>query len=151
MTKPDSFTIRVYGLLIVDHQVLLSRENIYGNIYTKFPGGGLELGEGVVDCLEREMMEEAGIRIIKWELFHINEHFLASTFHKSKQVLSIYYRIWSDEISQIKTSNPEDSTILKAHSDQLLYWASLNTLTDEPIHLPVDREVVRLISQRNKG
>lgn len=147
MPKPESFTIRVYGLLISQDQILLSRENIYGEIYTKFPGGGLEFGEGVVDCLKREIMEEAGIRIKDWELYHINEDYLASAFHHSKQVLSIYYRIWSDEISQIKTVDPEESAKLKVHSDQVLYWAPLNSLNDEPIHLPVDQEVVRLLSR----
>ena len=41
------FNIRVYGILINDKkQVLVSDEFIRGGYYTKFPGGGLELGEG---------------------------------------------------------------------------------------------------------
>ncbi|MFN5439619.1 MAG: NUDIX hydrolase, partial [Bacteroidota bacterium] len=41
------FNIRVYGILISDdNQVLVSDEFIRGNYYTKFPGGGLEFGEG---------------------------------------------------------------------------------------------------------
>jgi 8-oxo-dGTP diphosphatase len=41
------FTIRVYGILLnTNKQVLVSDEHIRGNYYTKFPGGGLELGEG---------------------------------------------------------------------------------------------------------
>ena len=39
------FTIRVYGILLGDDkQVLVSDEFIRGNYYTKFPGGGIELG-----------------------------------------------------------------------------------------------------------
>ena len=51
-------TIRVYGVLIVDDQVLLSDEYHKGMEITKFPGGGLQHGEGTLDCLKREFREE---------------------------------------------------------------------------------------------
>ena len=44
------FNIRVYGILINDaKQVLVSDEYIRGTYITKFPGGGLEFGEGTRD------------------------------------------------------------------------------------------------------
>ena len=50
------FNIRVYGILINEQkQVLVSDEFIRGNYYTKFPGGGLELGEGTRDCLKKRI------------------------------------------------------------------------------------------------
>ena len=53
------FNVRVYGLLINENkQVLVSDEYIRGDYITKFPGGGLEFGEGTRDCLKREFMEE---------------------------------------------------------------------------------------------
>ena len=58
------FTIRVYGILINEEkQVLVSDEFIRGNYYTKFPGGGLELGEGTRDCLKREFKEEMNLDV----------------------------------------------------------------------------------------
>jgi hypothetical protein len=46
--------VRVYGLLIDEQeQVLVSDEYIRGNYYTKFPGGGLEFGEGLREGLTR--------------------------------------------------------------------------------------------------
>jgi 8-oxo-dGTP pyrophosphatase MutT (NUDIX family) len=58
------FTIRVYGLLITDeNKVLVSDEFIRGNYYTKFPGGGLEFGEGTRECLAREFMEEMNLKV----------------------------------------------------------------------------------------
>ena len=41
------FNLRVYGILLGENkQVLVSDEFIRGSYYTKFPGGGLEFGEG---------------------------------------------------------------------------------------------------------
>ena len=58
------FNIRVYGILINENkQVLVSDEFIRGQYYTKFPGGGLELGEGTRECLAREFMEEMNLKV----------------------------------------------------------------------------------------
>lgn len=145
MTKPDSLTVRVYGLLQHKGQILLSKENIYGKNFTKFPGGGLELGEGVLDCLQREFMEEVNIELSRWTLFHINESFLQSTFDSTMQVLSIYYKVWSDQADKVITGDPQETSLLKAHSDQILYWSDLQLLRQEPIQLPIDQEVVQLL------
>ena len=69
------FNIRVYGILINDqNQVLVSDELIRGKHYTKFPGGGLEYGEGTRDCLKREFLEETG--------HEINGNFVVNYFVK---------------------------------------------------------------------
>jgi len=42
-----TLSVRVYGILMNDaREVLVSDEYIRGAYYTKFPGGGLEIGEG---------------------------------------------------------------------------------------------------------
>jgi 8-oxo-dGTP pyrophosphatase MutT (NUDIX family) len=52
-------TVRVYGILLNERkEVLVSDELIRGNYFTKFPGGGLEFGEGTRACLQREFQEE---------------------------------------------------------------------------------------------
>ena len=58
------FTIRVYGILVNENKrVLVSDEFIRGDYFTKFPGGGMELGEGTRDCLRREFKEETGLDV----------------------------------------------------------------------------------------
>jgi 8-oxo-dGTP diphosphatase len=58
------FNVRVYGLLINDEQeILISDEQEYGMQFTKFPGGGLELGEGLIDGLKREFVEECNVEV----------------------------------------------------------------------------------------
>lgn len=148
---PDSFTIRVYGLLIHEGRILLSRENIHGDIYTKFPGGGLEFGEGVLDCLRREFMEEVSIEISEPELFYVNENFLASAFHNAKQVVVIYYLVKSTQVEEVQSGNPDHELLLKEDEDQILYWCKLEDLVHEPIELPVDREVVQKLLRNSNA
>ncbi|MFV0606222.1 MAG: NUDIX domain-containing protein [Niabella sp.] len=91
-----SFNIRVYGVLInKQKQVLVSDERIYNkNItVTKFPGGGLELGEGTRDCLIRECKEELNIDVEISEHLYTTDFFQQSAFNNSHQIISIYYII----------------------------------------------------------
>jgi ADP-ribose pyrophosphatase YjhB (NUDIX family) len=71
--RPDRFNIRVYAL-ILDRQeknILISDERVAGLEFSKFPGGGLEFGEGVMDCIHREAIEELGQEIeVKINLRH---------------------------------------------------------------------------------
>ena len=53
------FNVRVYGLLFnEDNHILISDEEEYGFQFSKFPGGGLEYGEGLIDALKRDFIEE---------------------------------------------------------------------------------------------
>jgi len=77
------FNIRVYGILITDdNKVLVSDEFIRGNYYTKFPGGGLEFGEGTRDCLAREFMEEMNLKVKVEEHLYTTDFFQMSAFDR---------------------------------------------------------------------
>lgn len=144
---PNQFTVRVYGLLIHEDRILLSKENIKGDIYTKFPGGGLEFGEGIIECLKREFMEEVGIHLQQTEHFYTSEGYFPSAFHTPpKQVISIYYKVWTEQLDKIRTGNPAHEHLLTSDEDQILYWADLKNLLREPIELPIDKIVMAKLS-----
>jgi ADP-ribose pyrophosphatase YjhB (NUDIX family) len=86
-------TLRVYGILVNEkNEVLVSDEFIRGNMYTKFPGGGLEFGEGTRDCLAREFMEEMNLKVEVGAHLYTTDFFQISAFNTSQQILSIYYK-----------------------------------------------------------
>src|SRR5580698_2929045 len=86
------FNVRVYGILIDEHQnVLVTDELIHDKYITKFPGGGLEFGEGTIDTIKREMMEETNTKVEVVEHFYTTDFFQVSAFNPQSQVISIYY------------------------------------------------------------
>ena len=86
------FNIRVYGILMNEQkQVLVSDEYIRGNYYTKFPGGGMELGEGTRDCLKREFKEEMDLEVEIGDHIYTTDFYQVSAFNPEHQIISIYY------------------------------------------------------------
>ena len=86
------FNVRVYGILLgEDRKVLVSDEWLRGNYFTKLPGGGLEFGEGTLDCLKREFQEEMQLDIKVGDHIYTTDFFQMSAFNTEHQIISIYY------------------------------------------------------------
>lgn len=150
------FNVRVYGVLINEKkQVLVSDEFIRGNYYTKFPGGGLEFGEGTRDCLKREFLEEMNLNVEVGEHLYTTDYFQISAFNPDHQIISIYYRVKAlEEISarlsttafdfdehQMATYNIHKET----ESFRFIDW---NDLSAESVTLPIEKIVVRMVKER---
>ena len=88
-----NFNVRVYGILIHDNKVLVSDEHIKGMNITKLPGGGLEFGEGTIECVIREFKEELDLEIEVESHFYTTDFFVNSAFSINNQVISIYYKV----------------------------------------------------------
>ncbi|MDP4285216.1 MAG: NUDIX domain-containing protein [Bacteroidota bacterium] len=150
------FTIRVYGILInKDNQILLSDELIRGYYYTKFPGGGLELGEGTRECLAREFQEEMNLNVEVLEHIYTTDFFLKSAFNPEDQIISIYYFVKPLEPIIFPLTNREfDFTEeqLKIYEEkseiETFRFASLNTFSDEDVTLPLDKIVAKMIKEK---
>jgi ADP-ribose pyrophosphatase YjhB (NUDIX family) len=140
MMKPN-FTIRIYGIYIQDNQVLLSREK-YGEVdMLKFPGGGLEYGEGTLDCLKREMFEEFELKIEVLSHLYTTDFFVDSVFHANTQVMSIYYYI--TPLGEI----PVGRIFKEANGQQQLLWHPLQNWDGTNLSFPVDRHVAGLLTR----
>lgn len=131
---PTRFNIRVYGLWIHEEKLLVNEERIKGLKVTKFPGGGLELGEGTLDGLKREWKEELNLDIEILSHFYTTDFFQPSAFDDS-QVISIYYRVSSDPEKEISNRIPGEYT----------QWKNLGELNEETFTLPIDKQVGRLL------
>lgn len=130
------FNVRVYGLLIHENKILIIREPFAGTIIDKFPGGGLEYGEGLIDCLKREFIEELNLKIEVESHFYTQDFFLASRFDDSEQIIMIYYKIKANDMSKFKVI---DTDI------QELIWKDLSELSVEDVTLPTDKMVVEMM------
>lgn len=133
------FNVRVYGILIHDGKILLTKESRYGRTFTKFPGGGLEFGEGTKECLIREFEEEFGLPIRVGELIYINDFYQASAFNKEAQVLSVYYYVFP--IAQ--NFSPNDLSI----KEEIPVWIKLQDLTPELLTFPIDKILVEKVAR----
>jgi len=154
----NRFTIRVYGILKDENnRVLLSDEFIRGDYFTKFPGGGLEFGEGVRDCLKREFKEETGLDVTIGEHIYTTDYFQISAFNKRDQIISIYYFVHADgvnELAKLQTKTTVFDFEPRQVSDingqvELLRWIEWNELTEDSVSLPIDKIVVGMLKSLN--
>lgn len=130
------FNVRVYGLLVHENKILIIKEPFAGEIIYKFPGGGLEYGEGLIDCLKREFYEELNLLIEIESHFYTQDFFLQSRFDESEQIIMIYYKIRTTDISQLE--------VIDTDIEELV-WKDLNELSTEHVTLPTDKLVVDLL------
>ncbi len=91
--KVEKLTLRVYGIVLNEkEEVLVSDELLKGGDFTKFPGGGLELGEGTRDCLIREFMEETETPVEVLNHIYTTDELILSRFRPC-QVICVYYKV----------------------------------------------------------
>jgi 8-oxo-dGTP diphosphatase len=145
------FNVRVYGLLTDNNRVLVSDELVHGHRITKFPGGGLEFGEGTLDAIKREMMEETGMPIEVTDHFYTTDFFQPSAFNSKAQVISIYYLIKAIRDFNLKTSDkPFDFEEAKDGAISFR-WLPINTLSAESFTFPIDKKVAVMLKNLGEG
>jgi 8-oxo-dGTP diphosphatase len=139
------FNVRVYGILLNDAgEVLISDEQEYGIRFTKFPGGGLEFGEGLPDGLKREFLEECNLNIEVIDHFYTMDFYVKSAFNES-QIISVYYLV--------KNIDPVNLVIKTVVFDfdgegdvlQAFRWVKMSELDVADFIFPTDKRVVELL------
>jgi 8-oxo-dGTP diphosphatase len=139
------FNVRVYGLLInAENEILISDEQEYGMRFTKFPGGGLEAGEGLADGLKREFVEECDAEIEILSHFYTTDFYVKSAFNDS-QVISVYYLV--KNITPLNLVIKTEVFDFDGEGDvlQSFRWVKLNNLKIADFPFPTDQHVVKLL------
>jgi 8-oxo-dGTP diphosphatase len=147
------FNVRVYGILLGDNkQVLVSDEYIRGGYYTKFPGGGLEFGEGTRDCLKREFKEEMDLEVRIGDHIYTTDFFQMSAFTPDQQIIAIYY--FAHALEPIKAPlriKPFDfdeqqlEVYKRTGETETFRFIDWDNFSAEEITLPIDKIVANII------
>lgn len=152
------FNIRVYGILLdEDRKVLVTDELIRGHYITKFPGGGLEFGEGTRECLKREFKEEMDLEVEVKDHIYTTDYFQMSAFNPGHQIISIYYHVKA--LEPIKA--PIRDTLFafderemeiynrtgECETFRFIEWELFN---EECLTLPIDKKVAGLLRENGR-
>ena len=133
------FNIRVYGLLIDEGKILVTDEFRLGIYMTKFPGGGLQFGEGTVECLKREFMEEMNSPIEEISHYYTTDFFQQTTLLPSEmQLFNIYYlvKIRKPYIFPVTTVVNDIPPVDGAQSFR---WMPVADLAPDAFTFPIDK------------
>lgn len=152
----SDFSIRVYGILMDENKrVLVSDEYIRGMLITKFPGGGLEFGEGTRDCLAREFMEELNLKVEVGKHIYTTDFFQISAFNNKFQIISIYYEAFALEpITVPLREKPFDfdeqqmaiyQSTGEIETARFIEW---DAFSSEQLTLPIDKIVADMVKQQ---
>ena len=146
MNPINKITIRIYGLVVRNKtEILLTDEFRLGMRMTKFPGGGLESGEGTIDCLRREFREE-----LNQEIENIRHYYTTDFFQQTRllpephQILSIYYLTDLLHPENLKTTNKKFD-FEDIDGAQTFRWEKIKDLVAEDFTFPIDKVVLEML------
>ena len=134
----DKINVRVYATIVKDNKVLGLHEEYVGEQLMKFPGGGLEFGESVLECVQRELDEELNIKVKNIEHLYTQEDFLVSKFRNSEQLLTIYY---------LAEMLDENELLIMDPCIDKIEWVSLET-EENTFPLPIDKIVFDVLKKK---
>jgi 8-oxo-dGTP diphosphatase len=129
---------------MIHNSSVLIAEQLYRNmLLRKFPGGGLNYGEGIIDCLKREFMEELQLEIDVISHYYTTDFFVQSIFQELNQVISIYYKVKPAEGAEHPF--PEYPGLPLKEGDENFRWVALSELSKEEFMLPIESRVAEML------
>lgn len=135
----NKYNLRTYAIIRNgSNEVLVADELRFGRAFTKFPGGGLEWGEGLADGLKRELKEELNLDAEIGNLFYVNEFFQVSAFKDSDQLISFYFEVSKIDVKAIPITNHDYPL---TEEGEKFRWISLDSISAEMFTFPIDKVV----------
>lgn len=150
MNKKPTLVIRVYALIInSENEILITDEFQLNTKMTKFPGGGLEPGEGLKDCIIREIKEECNGQVIKnIRHFYTTDFYQKALFYKNAQLISVYYLADLCKPIQFNISEkPFDFERLE-NGNQSFRWIKPAHLNTSDLSFPIDQIVLQKLKKQ---
>jgi ADP-ribose pyrophosphatase YjhB (NUDIX family) len=121
-----NIVVRPTGILIEDDRILLVRQYVTSTRGWSMPGGKLEAGETIEQCLAREWKEETGLDIKIKELLYITDRFRNSDTHVVHMIFLIERTgekpgklEWTHQDLHVSSSSPPVREIRMAPIEEL--------------------------------
>ena len=151
----ESEVIRVKGLIINSHGKILLAHN---NNTFQFPGGHLDEGEDMGECITREIVEETGIHVIlKEEPFLCIKTYDNNYFGTGKKVLNsiYYYRFFTDELPNFEETHYDEFELATEFDLFYIPFVDLKNflqkcIEDEKIDPNIGREMIHVVEIYNE-
>ncbi len=82
------YVVRPTGILIEDDRILVVKQDVTETRHWALPGGALEFGETIEQCLVREIREETGLEVTVNELLYVCDR-----FHEGSHVVHMTFLV----------------------------------------------------------
>jgi 8-oxo-dGTP pyrophosphatase MutT (NUDIX family) len=139
------FNIRVYALVVKNNRLLISEEQHGGFFLRKFPGGGLQFGEGVLQALHRELKEELDADVDSASLLCVTEDFVVSFLNNKQQVIGVHYLV---DLKQDYSDDFLKNNHLELENGHIQFkWVLIDSLTAEDFTSTVDKSAFEKLKQ----
>jgi ADP-ribose pyrophosphatase YjhB (NUDIX family) len=131
-TGPPVFSLRARAAIVNGERVLLDRtHHPEKRPFYWLPGGGVEPGETAVECLRRELIEEASLEIEVGRLLYVSENlFVEGGEYRHEVILYFLARLL-----RVRDADPSDR--------RELTWQRLGELPGPLLPPDVARELAR--------
>ena len=140
--------------------ILNSKGNIllaFNNNTYQFPGGHLDEGESIDECMKREIKEEVGIDVEVGEPFLSIETYDSNYFNTGKKVLNTiyYYKVFTDLEPNFSNTKYDE---LELKTDFDLFYVDFSNLEkfinskidSNEIDPKIAREMLHVVKEYNK-
>lgn len=152
----DEVVIRTKGLLLnTKGEILLG----YGHKTYQFPGGHLEEGETLTECLAREIKEETGIKIEEIErvpfekITHYNKNYHGILKNRSNEVYYFVVKIEEEphpENTNLDLREKEGNYTVKNFRMEEVEQILMDSIPDNPINEIIVEEMLDVLREYRK-